>query len=65
VDKTTFNQTADYEATFTTALSSTSANTKSVPSKAVPKKKGKPKLTAKEKKERMVLVSRLPCSWVG
>lgn len=65
VDKTTFNQTADYEATFTTALSSTSANTKSAPPKAVPKKKGKPKLTAKEKKERMVLASRLPCSWTA
>lgn len=51
VDKTTYNET---ETSFTTALTSTSANTKSALPKAAPKKKGKPKLTTKEKKERMV-----------
>jgi DASH complex subunit DAM1 len=60
-DKTTYNETADYETTFTTALTSTSANTKSVP-KAVSKKKGKPKLMAKEKKEQLVPASLLACS---
>ena len=48
VDKTTYNETL--ETTFATA----SANTKLAPQKPAPKKKGKPKLTAKEKKERMV-----------
>jgi DASH complex subunit DAM1 len=60
-DKTTYNETADYETTFTTALTSTSANTKTVP-KAVSKKKGKPKLTAKGKEERLVPASLLACS---
>ncbi|KAG9309963.1 hypothetical protein JVU11DRAFT_9996 [Chiua virens] len=59
VDKTTYNETTDYETTFTTAISSTSANTKSVPPKGVAKKKGKPKLTAKEKKEKMLAIEKL------
>ncbi|KAH0826720.1 hypothetical protein J3R83DRAFT_5120 [Lanmaoa asiatica] len=59
VDKTTYNETADYETTFTTALTSTSANAKSVPPKALLKKKGKPKLTAKEKKERMMAIEKI------
>ncbi|KAG8216945.1 hypothetical protein J3R82DRAFT_7222 [Butyriboletus roseoflavus] len=57
VDKTTYNETADYETTFTTAL--TSASAKSAPPKALPKKKGKPKLTAKEKKERMMAIEKI------
>ncbi|KAF8556846.1 hypothetical protein OG21DRAFT_1506059 [Imleria badia] len=58
-DKTTYNETTDCEATFTTALTSTSANTKSALPKAVAKKKGKPKLTAKEKKERMMAIEKI------
>ncbi|KAF8437967.1 hypothetical protein L210DRAFT_3482009 [Boletus edulis BED1] len=56
VDKTTYNETADYD---TTAITSTSANTKSALPKPVPKKKGKPKLTAKEKKERMLEIEKI------
>jgi len=59
VDKTTCNETTDYE-TASSAVISTSAANKSDPvSRAVPKKKGKPKLTAKERKERMMAIERI------
>lgn len=58
MDRTTYNETADYESTFTTALTSAQP-------KAAPKKKGKPKLTAKEKKERMVRASLPQRSWMS
>jgi DASH complex subunit DAM1 len=58
-DKTTYNETADYETTFTTALTSTSAHTKSAPQKPAPKKKAKAKLTVREKKERIMEIEKI------
>jgi DASH complex subunit DAM1 len=55
-DKTTFTETQEFETTYTTNATTRNAST-SIPkasSTGIPKKKVKPKLTAKEKKDRSV-----------
>ncbi|KAI5993937.1 hypothetical protein EDD15DRAFT_2387956 [Pisolithus albus] len=60
-DRTTYTKNADCETTFVTAAVVTSASTTTAmtkpPTKA--KKKAKPKLTAKEKKERLMTIEKL------
>ncbi|KIJ62121.1 hypothetical protein HYDPIDRAFT_176667 [Hydnomerulius pinastri MD-312] len=57
-DKTTYTENADYETTFTTTITTTS-NTTKVPAASKPKKKGKAKLSAKEKKERSMVIEKI------
>ena len=55
-DKTTYTETPEFETTYTTNATTRNVSTSiaKTASSGIPKKKGKPKLTAKEKKERSV-----------
>lgn len=70
-DKTTFTETQEFETTYTTNATTRNAST-SIPktsSTGIPKKKVKPKLTAKEKKDRSLslekIVMTLPLEFRG
>lgn len=55
-DKTTYTENTEFESTYTTGATTRTASTSvtKTTSTGIPKKKGKPKLTAKERKERSV-----------
>ncbi|KAF9225687.1 hypothetical protein BS17DRAFT_777504 [Gyrodon lividus] len=59
-DKTTYSENPDFESTFTTTITTASNATKAGGlAAAKPKKKGKPKLSAKEKKERSMAIEKI------
>ncbi|KAG6331934.1 hypothetical protein ID866_7154 [Astraeus odoratus] len=58
-DKTTYTEDADYETTFATAANTTTVSATASKQTTKTKKKGKPKLSAKEKKERSMVIEKL------
>jgi DASH complex subunit DAM1 len=60
-DKTTFSENQEFEATYTTNATTrnTSTSIAKSASTGIPKKKAKPKLTAKEKKERSLALEKI------
>ncbi|OAX38561.1 hypothetical protein K503DRAFT_800345 [Rhizopogon vinicolor AM-OR11-026] len=63
-DKTTFTENPEFETTYATNATtrSTSTSVTKTISTGIPKKKGKPKLTAKEKKERSLSIEKIVMS---
>ncbi|KAG1729592.1 DASH complex subunit Dam1-domain-containing protein [Suillus lakei] len=63
-DKTTFTENPEFETTYTTNATTRNASTSiaKTASTGIPKKKAKPKLTAREKKERSLLLEKIVMS---